>query len=212
MNVEVKDITNHQSFKYFQADDGKHYILEMQISLWKMLFPFLYWLLPLPAYLIRDEESVEKVCVKKEDNKPGNFILFGFSGALTGLLLYSIIERFTIDMSFTLKIVIASCTFLAILLIFLFLNHKKKRELFHAINMKQAEKVSFRIKPQSVGHIIQIVLIYLFYLLFIFIALMNYLSNDNYLSLLISGALLLVFLLATNFVIKAGNTPVEFVK
>lgn len=45
--------------------DEKDYIVDLGDSIWKILFPFLYWILPNTAYKVNDYELIEKIKAPK---------------------------------------------------------------------------------------------------------------------------------------------------
>ena len=65
MNCEVQHLEKNIRYRILIID-GEEYILDMERSFWKIVFPFFNWLLPSTAFKVEDTSIVEQL---KEPNK-----------------------------------------------------------------------------------------------------------------------------------------------
>lgn len=61
MKCTVEGVYMNIRYRIIHIDD-KSYILDMGgSSLWRMIFPLLYWIVPMKAYAVTDDELLEKI-------------------------------------------------------------------------------------------------------------------------------------------------------
>src|SRR5699024_7335823 len=99
MKVHVENVFKNMRYKIFSFD-GDHYILEIKLSVWKIVFQFLYWFLPFSVYKVEDADTIEKV--KTPENWSMNnscvAVAAGGFGALSAILLRGKIDDLVIHM------------------------------------------------------------------------------------------------------------------
>src|SRR5699024_2031432 len=141
MKVHVENVFKNMRYKIFSVD-GDHYILEIKPSFWKTLFPFLYWFFSFPVYKVEDTETIERI--KTPENwsmhKSGVSVSAGGFGALIAILLRDKIDDLVIHMPLIAKIISVIFTILCILIIRLYVNRMKQRNLYKKVNLDQLDK------------------------------------------------------------------------
>jgi len=82
MNCKVHGVFKNLRYRILIIDD-EQYILDMGHSLWKLLFPFFFWMLPNPVFKVDDLNIVEKLkSPQVKQTKTGH------SSVLGGLLAF----------------------------------------------------------------------------------------------------------------------------
>jgi uncharacterized membrane protein (TIGR01218 family) len=60
MNCKVHGVYKNLRYRILVIDD-QTYILDLGSSIWKILFPFFYWLFPNPVFKVENQEIVKKL-------------------------------------------------------------------------------------------------------------------------------------------------------
>src|SRR5699024_1757606 len=109
------------------------------------------------------------------------------------------------------KIISVIFTILCILIIRLYVNRMKQRDLYKKVNLEQLDKTYVKVKPQSFKHAFQMILTYLFFLYFASLSYVTYFSLDNIVLLLTGSIALLLSVLVVNSSIIERCTRMEFI-
>lgn len=210
MKVHIENVFKNMRYKIFSID-GDHYILEIKPSFWKILFPFLYWFFPFPVYKAEDEETIKRIKTPESwsMNKSSVAISVGGFGVLIAILLRGKIDDLIIQMPLSVKIISVIFTVLCILFIRLYVNRVKQHDLYKKVNLNQLDKTYVKVKPQSLKHIFQMIIIYLFFLSFAALFYVTYLSLENIFLLLMGSIMLFVSLIVVNITVKEGWTTIK---
>src|SRR5699024_10465632 len=105
--------------------DDKSYILDMGgSSLWRMIFPLLYWIVPMKAYAVTDDELLEKIASPHTEEKSVGrlgfligIIVFGFSGSI-----HSFVKKLDMNITPLTSAMILSISFLLVIAFYVYVN------------------------------------------------------------------------------------------
>src|SRR5699024_62132 len=60
MNCKVQGVYKNIRYRILTID-GEQYMMDMGHALWKMLFPFFYWIFPNPVFKLSDPDVAKKL-------------------------------------------------------------------------------------------------------------------------------------------------------
>lgn len=105
--------------------ENENYVLDMGgSSLWKLLFPFLYWILPLTVYKTDDHQAIDAIVFPDTAPKglsTPTFIATPIS-LMLGNMIYPLIDYLDIKVTETISVIITSFILQFVLLFFIFSN------------------------------------------------------------------------------------------
>lgn len=144
--------------------DGKKYVLDMGgTSLWKMIFPFLYWLFPMKAYKVDDDELLEKIASPHVEEKNMSWlgvmiglIVFSFSGTI-----HAVVKKLELNITSLTSAIILSITFLLVFAFYVYVNIACGKKMRKHIQLEECLLEKLWIRPQSMKYSIKLVLFYL---------------------------------------------------
>lgn len=73
MNCEVQRLEDNIRYRILIINE-EQYVLDMEQSFWKIIFPFLFWMLPSTVYKVEDPFILEQL---KKPNKEKNQAVHG---------------------------------------------------------------------------------------------------------------------------------------
>lgn len=212
MNGYVEGVYMNLRYRILKVDD-KRYILDMGgISLWRMFFPFFYWIFPIHAYKVNDDELLEKIrSPHVEEEKVGRLgfimgiIVFSFSGTI-----YSIVKKFDMSITSFTSAIILVFTFLLVIAFYLYVNILCGRKLRQHMKLEEFPREKIWVHPDSIQHLIMTIL---FYLLMTGISAGIIVGTVQYPNgfMLFGSTFLLFLLLGLGFaMIRVGSTNIRF--
>lgn len=165
MNCEVRDIPKILRYRMLTID-GEVYILDLWGSFWKIIFPFLFWMLPNRVYKVDNLNAVEKLkSTEIKQNKTGHSSILGAgSGLFLALFLKPLSDYLSIPGSPLTNSVILLIIVLFMFVLCVSVNNMLKNKLYNIVNLKRLSTYKLWIKPKSIKHFFQIVAIYFFFL------------------------------------------------
>ncbi|AIF45518.1 DUF443 family protein [Virgibacillus sp. SK37] len=202
MRGDIKGVYKNPRYRILSMNNSS-YIIDVGHSLWKILFPFVYWFLPHTAYKIEDYQIVEKLIspsVKPSNTRP----IFGTGiSILIASLITPFINFFDIPTSLTFNISVIVFLLIVSFIFLSYLNKMFQRHLNSKVNINEFQKSKLLVRPKSLKYIIKFLFSYFFILLFIVMGSSIYLIHGNALVLVIT-----LFLLAFLFLISLLAIPV----
>src|SRR5699024_1876106 len=142
MKVEIHNVFKNMRYNYFEVD-GVYYILETQPSIWKYLFPFLYWLFPFTVYKVEDEKVIERISIPESSSVNKSSLMWSIGGIVVVIptLLRGKIDNLILSMPLTVKIITFVITIGIVVLIRLYVTRSKQRDLQSKIDINKLEKI-----------------------------------------------------------------------
>ncbi|BAC13292.1 hypothetical conserved protein [Oceanobacillus iheyensis HTE831] len=189
------------------------YILDLGKSFWKIIFPFLIWILPNPLYKIENKEIVEKLKTPEvhQTNTGGQGLIGGGIAVLIANLLRPLTDYFNIQSSTMVNSVIVIVAILLLLSLRLYINHLNKKNLYRVIEAEKLTPDKVLISPKPIKHFFLILGMYLFFLAFTILLFIAFIQIPNILILLITMSLWFLVLFTNSITIAVGNTRVKFI-
>ena len=145
--------------------DEKDYIVDLGDSIWKILFPFLYWILPNTAYKVNDYELIEKIKAPKVKQKSTTRegLLAGLVGVLLASLLQPLVSFFDVEGTTLINSSIVFIAFLLVIFVYYYINRKNRKNLYQTINLNEYSMVRIWIRPDSLKYALFVFLTYSFF-------------------------------------------------
>jgi len=196
---------------------GNTYILDMSQSIWKIVFPFLTWILPYTIYKVDENEINQKlqpVGMKKPKNN-ASILVTGGIGISLGTFLTAMTDYFYIQSTMLMNSIIAGIVLVIFILVSFVLSNRNKHNFFQIIapiapNLLSKERIWIR--PNSFKHFIHALFIYIFFLVFFIPTFVLFITDGN-IMLIIFATVLALFLSIANVVfVGNGPTTVRFKK
>ncbi|MEJ8778600.1 DUF443 family protein [Pseudogracilibacillus sp. ICA-222130] len=212
MKVEIHNVFKNMRYNYFEVD-GVYYILETQPSIWKYLFPFLYWLFPFPVYKVEDEKVIERISIPESSSVNKSSLMWSIGGIVVVIptLLRGKIDNLILSMPLTVKIITFVITIGIVVLIRLYVTRAKQRDLQNKVDITKLEKLYIEVKPQSFKHVFQMIFSYAFLMFLMALFYVTYFLMENIFLLLMANILLFGLTFSSNIVVKEGLTTVKFI-
>ncbi|MGY0691191.1 DUF443 family protein [Virgibacillus sp. FSP13] len=211
MNCKVQGVFKNLRYRILTID-GEQYIMDMGSSIWKIIFPFFFWMLPNRVYRVDDPNIV--IGLKSPEV---NQIKTGHSsvlGAGIGLILTTLLEPLSEYLAIPGTRLINSIILL-IIVVFVFalcvsVNNKLKKKLCNVVNLEELSMDKLWIRPRSIKHFSQALVTYLFFLALTLVFFWFAITDPDVITL-ISTAVGLLFVLFTHVLMAtAGYTTVKF--
>src|SRR5690625_163058 len=98
MNCEVQHLEKNIRYRILIIN-GEQYILDMERSFWKTIFPFFNWILPSTAFKVEDTSIVEQLKEPNKEKIGGSWVSLAGIGYFLGVLLAPLMGYFEIPMS-----------------------------------------------------------------------------------------------------------------
>ncbi|UUI05221.1 DUF443 domain-containing protein [Oceanobacillus jeddahense] len=128
MNCEVQHVAGNIRYRILIIN-GEQYILDMERSFWKIIFPFLFWIFPTPVFKVEDHTIVEQLRgIKKEKVNSGQVILLGGIGFVLGQFLTPLMDYFEIKLTSLIYIILLVFALILVSLLYFSINYKRKKK------------------------------------------------------------------------------------
>ncbi|WP_416150196.1 DUF443 family protein [Salipaludibacillus sp. HK11] len=189
----------------------------MSQSIWKILFPFLTWILPHTIYKVDEKELNQKIQLvgMKQPKNNVSILVTGGIGISLGTFLTALTDYFYIQSTIVVNSIIAGIVLVTFILVGFVLSNRNKHNFYQLIapiapNLLSKERIWIR--PKSFKHFIYTLSMYIFFLVF-FIAMFVLFITDGNIMLIISATVFGLGLSVVNVVfVGDGPTTVKFKK
>lgn len=212
MECKIEGVYMNPRYKILNIGQDT-YILDIGgSSLWRIIFPLFYWILPVNVYKVNDEKLINKVLAPYVKKKRVGWQ--GFFGGIVALglgnLIYPSIEYLNISITPLTSITILLVIFLLIIGLFYYSNILCGRKLRQHIHLEKHRKEKLWIRPNSKGYCIDILVFYFLMVTFTVFSIGASLQTPN--GFLFVGYTVFLFIsLAIGIItIKVGDTTVRF--
>ncbi|MEJ9317287.1 DUF443 family protein, partial [Halalkalibacterium halodurans] len=152
MKCEVQKAMNVR-FRILKIE-GDTYILDMSQSIWKIVFPFLTWIIPLTIYKVDGEEINKKLQFSTKDQKKNNIsiLLTAGIGIALGNLLTALTDYFYIQSTVLVNSIIAGIVMGIIIVVRFVLSNRNKNNFYQRVAPNVLSKERIWIRPKSFKH------------------------------------------------------------
>jgi len=216
MKCEMQKVMNNTRFRILKIE-GRTYILDLSQSAWKILFPFLTWIVPNTIYKVDEEELNQKLQLVGKNQPKNNIsiLVTGGIGIALGNFLTSLTDYFYIQNTMVVNSIIAGIVMVLIILVRFLLSNRNKHEFYQLIapiapNLLSKERIWIR--PKSFKHFIQALFIYIFFLVFFIPTFVLFITDGNIMLIIFATVLALFLSIANVAFVGHGPTTVKFKK
>ncbi|WP_449354449.1 DUF443 family protein [Virgibacillus natechei] len=210
MNCEVQHLTENIRYRILIID-GEHYILDMEQSFWKIIFPFLFWVLPSPVFKVENQSIMEQLKGPKTEKKSGSLLVFlGVIAFLLGNLLTPLMDYFEIQSSPLVNILLVIVALILVALLYFSISHKRKKKLYNDVQLETLQQHVLWIRPRSTKQIFKLLAFLIWFFGFVSLGFAAYILTGNIMVLIIASGLLFALLLANRITVEGGRTKVKF--
>lgn len=210
MNCEIQHLTENIRYRILIID-GEHYILDMEQSFWKIIFPFFMWMLPSPVFKVENQPILEQLKAPKTEKKGGSLLVFlGVIAFILGNLLTPLMDYFKIQGSLPVKILLLIVALILVALLYFTISHKRKKKLYGVVQLETHQRYELWIRSGSAKQIFKLLVGYIWLFGFVSFGIAAYFLTGNIMVLIIASGLLFALLLANRITVEEGRTKVKF--
>ncbi|WP_018932448.1 DUF443 family protein [Gracilibacillus lacisalsi] len=211
MKCEVQRLHNNVRFRILDINEER-YILDMNQSIWKILFPFLTWITPNKIYKINKQATDKKLKFSKEDpmNNNTNTILTTGVAIIIANLLRPLADAFNIQSTPGINLTISLIVIMFVIILRIYLSSRNKRKFELLIKTDRDSKKFVWIRPNSFKQVFQCFLAYVFCLVFSIISFWAFIQLGNMIMLFIATLTLLIVSISNTLTVLDGITKVRF--
>lgn len=212
MNCKVQHLAKNIRYRILNIE-GETYILDMERSFWKLIFPFFFWMFPHPVFKVEDQSIVEQLKVQRAEKIGGSSLvsLAGIAYVLSTLLT-PLTDYLEFPTSRLINVVFLVLAVMFIILLYFTVSHKRKKKLYYVVNLETLQKDKIWIRPMSIKQIFKVMFVYFWLLGIDLLGFLFYINSRNVIILIIASGLLFPFLLVSRITVEEGNTTVKFKK
>lgn len=212
MKGEIKHLANNERYRMLIIE-GKTYIMDIENSFLKIIFPFLFWLFPNPVYRVEDQIIVEQLQTEKMKRKKVDSMTagLGFSYA-GGMALVPLADYFDIPMTPLTKTLVMVFSIILVGLLYFHLSRKAQKTMSSVVNLETLTIEKLRIRPSSIKHFSFVVFSYIVLILFVCFWFLSYMSFGNILILIVASATIYLFLITNRKTIREGVATMIIIK
>ncbi len=181
-------------------------------SLWKLLFPFFYWLLPNRVYKVEDPEIAEELTAPTVKEKVGSSqFLWAILASIAASSLSPIANYFDVDIPIYINAIIVIFIVILMILLILSLSRMFKKRMYQIIDLSQLSKGQLWIMPAQFKFVFLATFMYFFCFGLGVMGAAAYIEYGNWLILLFSTILIFVGTVLPGLgTIIEGDTRVKF--
>ncbi|WP_077596333.1 DUF443 family protein [Oceanobacillus kimchii] len=210
MNCEVQHLDKNIRYRILIIN-GEQYILDMERSFWKIIFPFLFWLTPSPVFKVEDQVIVEQLKEEKKEKLESSWAmsLIGVSYVL-GLLLVPLMNYFEVPLPLFVNIILLVFSLILVALLYYFISQNRQKKLYDIVKLEILQKSTICIRPSSSKQVFKLIVSYLFLIVFNIFLLVGYIETHNIMLLFGLSGFTFLLLLTNRVTIEEGYTTMRF--
>lgn len=210
MNCEVQHLNKNMRYRILIINE-EYYILDMERSFWKVIFPFFFWMFPSPVYKVEDRIIIDQLKGPKI-GKPDKFRLasLGGFGYGIGVLLVPAMYYFDTSISFLFSMILLVFSLVLVVILNLFISYKRKKNLYDVVELSTLQRAKLWIHPSSFKHILKVLAGYIWFLALSILFFIGFIKSQNTMLLFIASCVCFMLLLAIRATVQEGHTTVKF--
>lgn len=210
MNCEVQHLEKNIRYRILIIN-GEQYILDMERSFWKTVFPFFNWVLPSTVFKVENSSIVERL---KEPNKEKVRGGWGTSlagiGYFLGILLAPLMGYFEIPMSPLVNTMLLVLALIFVTILYMSMSNRRKKKLETVVDLDELSRRELRILPSSKKQVFKLLAAFLWFVVFNGFFLAVYIVSGNIMVLFGVSFFFFIYLLASRVTVEEGHTTVKF--
>lgn len=181
-------------------------------SLWKMLFPFFYWLLPNRVYKVEDPEIAEELTAPTVKEKVGSSqFLWAILASIAASSLSPIANYFDVDIPIYVNAIIVTVIVVLMILLIFTISRMFKKNMYQIIDLSQLFKGRLWVMPDSFKVIFLVTFVYVGCVGLGVMGAAAYIEYGNWIILIFSTMLIFAGIVLPGLAtIIEGNTRVMF--
>lgn len=212
MDCEIQHVENNIRYRVLNIN-GERYILDMERSFWKILFPFFYWVFPHSVFKIEDLDIVKQLKTsKREKSSSSRIVLFTGVAYVLGILLTPLMDYFEIFTSPLVNVLLLILSLILVVLFYLSISHNRKKNLESVVKLEILPKRVLKIKPKSKKQVFTLTVAYIWLLGIDGFIFAGFVVSRNIMLLIIASGLFFLLLLLGRITVEEGYTSVEFIE
>jgi|SRR5699024_3735129 len=143
MTGEVKHLANNERYRILMID-GETYIMDIERSFWKIIFPFFFWLLPNSVFKVKDQALIEQLQTENMEKTGGSgrASIIGVSYA-GGMLLAPLMDYFNVPMSSIINTALLVFALILVGLLYFTFSHNRKKNCMPLLNLKRCPGINY---------------------------------------------------------------------
>jgi len=210
MNCEVQQLEDNIRYRVLIIN-GEQYILDMERSFWRTIFPFFVWILPSTVFKIEDSSIVEQLKEPNKEKVGGGWVMSLASiGYFLGILLAPLMGYFEIPMSALTNALLLVFAIILVALLYLSMSYRRKRKLETVVNLDELSRHELWIRPSSKKQVFKLLALFLMFAALNVLSIATYIESRNIMMLLISSLFFFFYLLSSRVTVEEGHTTVRF--
>ncbi|RKL67268.1 hypothetical protein CR203_12230 [Salipaludibacillus neizhouensis] len=213
MKCEVQRVMNNARFRVLKIESNT-YILDMSQSIWKILFPFLTWIVPNTIYQVDEERTSEKLEIFNKSKKGNNISILLTAGIGISLanMLRPMTSYFELESTPMYNAIFSGIIIILLLSLRSYLSNRNKKNFYNVITLDKALQERIWINPKSFKHFIQCFSYYVFSLGISIVGFIVFFQDGNLVPLFAATIFFLLTLAANAMTVLEGSTKVKFKK
>lgn len=211
MNCEVQRLEDNIRYRILIINE-EQYVLDMEQSFWKIIFPFLFWMLPSTVYKVEDPFILEQLKKPNKEKKSGSswIVTLAGLGYFLGIMLAPLMDYFEIPMTPLMNVVLLMLALILVAILYMSMSHQRKQKLESIVSIDRLIKRRLLIRPSS-KQIFKWSIAYIFIVLLIVLFIMGYIEYGNIMLLLFASFFLFIYLLPSRITVEEGQNTVRFI-
>ncbi|TXL66724.1 DUF443 domain-containing protein [Cerasibacillus terrae] len=211
LECEAEHVFKNIRYKIIRVKDD-YYILDMDQSIWTIIFPFLFWFIPHTVYKINRNTFEELKMPLKYQGGRGGFILLGTG---ISLILAQFIQPLLNGIMFQASMFVNVFIIIFSLILCIFyrirVHHTRHKKMNEVIAMKKLEQEVIKIRPKLLKHYVMLIFFFLFTLAFIIPSMISFIQMGHIIPMLGFIAATAMFFILNTMAIFPGPAKVKFV-
>ncbi|MEC5425187.1 DUF443 family protein [Virgibacillus sp. C22-A2] len=210
MNCEVQRLENNMRYRILTIN-GEQYILDMERSFWKIIFPFFVWMFPSTVFRVEDSSIVKRLKEPNKEKVGGSWVasLAGI-GYFIGILLAPLMGYFEIPLSPLVNAILIVLALILVAIFYLAMSHRRKKKLENVIHLEKLSRRELWIRPNSKKQVFKLLAAYIWIVVLIGFSFLGYIETGNIIVLLAASSFTFVYLLSSRVTVQEGQTTVKF--
>ncbi|MEC5425182.1 DUF443 family protein [Virgibacillus sp. C22-A2] len=210
MNCEVQRLEDNIRYRILTIN-GEQYILDMERSFWKIIFPFFVWMLPSTVFKVEDSSIVERLKEPNKEKVGGSWVMsLAGIGYFLGILLAPLMGYFEIPMSPLVNGMLIVFAIILVTILYMSMSYRRKKKLEIVVNLEELSRRELWIRPSSKKQMFKLLAAYIWFLILIIFFFMVYIVSGNIMILFAVSVFTFVILLSSRATVQEGNTAVWF--
>lgn len=209
MKCEVQLLEDNIRYRILIIND-EQYILDMEGSILKSVFPFLNWVLTSTVFKVEDA-IIERLKTSSRKKVEGSWVMsLAGIGYFLGIMLAPLMEYFEVTMTPIINAGIIGIAFILVGSLYMSMSYLRKKKLENVISLGDLQKSELKISPSSKKQVYKLLSALLWSIGVNGLFFAVYIVSGNIMMLLITSFFFFGHLLTSRITVEEGYTTVRF--